>query len=354
MLALQCNAKIGKLQLIELEKPVVAAPDDVLIKVAYAGLCGTDLHILSCEFKNCSDKFVTLSHEFSGVVEAVGTQVDYLNVGDWVGVDPNRPCTRCKFCKRGQVQHCQIGGTRNAVGVFRDGGMAAYCLVPGDQVNVLPGGLSLETGALCEPLSCILHGWDRLMGTGSLQHDSRILITGAGIVGNLWACMFHHHGFRDVTVSEPAQGRRDIVENLETGFSVLSPDEMAAKEEGVDHEQNGFDVVVECSGFPPALEKAVGLTARGAAVVIFGCAPTGRAVSLCPEEVFRKELTIIGCLVNPCTYLKALRLAATMGDRYLNFDKMGIQIFNIQEYETAIGRLKAGAISKAVFKLNDL
>ena len=74
--------------------------------------------------------------------------------------------------------------------------------------------MSLETGALCEPLSCLLHGWDRLTAVSPVQPDSRVLITGAGIIGNLWAAIFHHHGARNVTVSEPAEGRRTITDGL--------------------------------------------------------------------------------------------------------------------------------------------
>ncbi|XP_023330520.1 D-arabinitol dehydrogenase 1 [Eurytemora carolleeae] len=355
MQALQFNAKLSpheNLRLIKTAVPQISGPTDVLIKVAFAGLCGTDLHILEGKFKNCSDKFVTIGHEFSGVVEEIGAQVQGLNRGDKVGVDPNRPCQSCKFCRRGQVNHCQNGGTRDAVGIFRDGGMAGFCLVPVDQVHLLPSSLSLEQGVLCEPLSCLLHGWKRLESAlGGILPGARVLITGAGIVGNLWVSMFHYHGYRNITLSEPKEGRREIVKGLDTGCTVLTPVELGAQEDGVDDEQDGFNIIVECSGYPPALQEAISMSGRKAVVVIFGCAPTGSPMNLYPEEVFRKELTIVGCLVNPNTYSEALSLAANMGDRYLNFDKLGVKVFKLTEYEKALSSLKAGEISKAVFHL---
>jgi len=215
MKALQCFALKGELTLETVPAPIVNQPDDVLIKVGYAGLCGTDLHIMSGEFAVVGDKKVTISHEFAGTIVDLGSEASKkFKVGDRVGVDPNRPCHTCQFCVRGQVHFCQDGGCRDATGIFRDGGLAEMCCVPVEQVFLLPESVSLKSGALCEPLSCILHGWERLMAKSPVQPDSRILITGAGIIGNLWVTMFHFHGFRDVTVSEPAVGRRKITEKL--------------------------------------------------------------------------------------------------------------------------------------------
>jgi len=353
MKALQCFAKKGELSLENVAKPTIDKPDDILIKVGYAGLCGTDLHIMSGEFAVVGDKKVTLCHEFSGTVVDLGTDAaKKFKVGDRVGVDPNRPCHTCQFCVRGQVHFCQDGGCRDATGIFRDGGLAEFCQVPAEQVFLLPSSVSLQSGALCEPLSCILHGWERLMAKSPVQPDSRILITGAGIIGNLWVTMFHYHGFRDVTVSEPADGRRNITKRLETGFNMVIPKDLAAQEEGTDAEQFGFDVIIECSGFPPALEQAMSWTKRGATIMIFGCAPPGKSVKICPEEIFRKELTILGSLINPCTYSRAVTLAANLGERYLAYDKLGVKTFNIEDYEEAINQLKQGKIAKAVFSMS--
>ena len=74
--------------------------------------------------------------------------------------------------------------------------------------------LDFFKGALCEPLSCILHGWDRLQMVNAPQPDSKIVIMGAGIIGNLWMCLLHHYGFRDVIVSEPSPIRRKLAAQL--------------------------------------------------------------------------------------------------------------------------------------------
>jgi len=352
MEALRCSAKRGEVWLERIEKPQINDPDDVLIEVAFAGLCGTDLHIVSGEFKNVSERDVTLSHEFSGRVVALGGRAALrLKVGDKVGVDPNRPCHECQFCVRGQVNFCLEGGPRDAVGIFRDGGMAKYCKVPAEQVFVLPPSLELETGALCEPLSCILHGWDRLVSRSPLQPDSRVLVTGAGIIGNLWATILHYHGARDVTISEPSQGRRDITARLGTNYLITTPAELSSLEEARHSETQGFDVVIECSGLPRALEQAIAWTKRGSCVMVFGCAPPGAAAKICPEEIFRKEITIVGSLINPHTYARAVQLAASMEALYLGYEKLGVKVFPLSQYQEAIQQLKTGSIAKAVFNL---
>ena len=87
-------------------------------------------------------------------------------------------------------------------------------LVPSEQVHELPPNMNLEQGALCEPMSCILHGWKRLQSSGSLKADSKILVLGAGIIGNLWMSLLHHFGHRKVIVSEPSHDRRNIADGL--------------------------------------------------------------------------------------------------------------------------------------------
>ena len=167
MRALKCDASKGELSLEDVSIPEVILPDDIVIKVGYAGLCGTDLHIMQGEFSVCgsskvSGSFyhlktkqiflqVTLSHEFAGTIVSVGSGVhSRFRVGARVGVDPNRPCHCCQFCVRGesislashnlninfsgQPHFCQDGGCRDASGVFRDGGAAEYCRVPAEQV----------------------------------------------------------------------------------------------------------------------------------------------------------------------------------------------------------------------------
>ena len=120
-------------------------------------------------------------------------------------------CNNCDHCHGGNYHCCKVGGINNTVGLWRDGGWAQFCKVPSDQVHKIPDNITLEQAALTEPLSCVSHGWDLI---SPVHVGSKILIVGAGIIGNLWAAVLHLQGHRRVIVSEPNENRRKIVKQL--------------------------------------------------------------------------------------------------------------------------------------------
>ncbi|XP_066274771.1 D-altritol 5-dehydrogenase-like [Branchiostoma lanceolatum] len=349
MQAIQWDAQADVLSLVDVPVPT-AGHGQVVIKVAYAGVCGTDLHIIQKEFP-AAEK-VTLGHEFSGAITEIGPGVKGFTTGDRVCVDPNRGCGNCRECFKAQTNHCQNGGLRTTIGIFQNGGFANFCMVPSEQVHQLPAEVTLPQGALCEPLSCILRGWENL---NNPSLDSRILILGAGIIGVLWSTIFHHKGYRDVTVSEPAEGRRNRISALGLGYQAVHPDELKSCISQENIRETGYDVIVDCSGFPPAIEQAFSWLRAGATFVQFGCCPPKEKISISPFEIFSKELKIVGCLINPFTMVNTVEgLVRGMSGSYLNdFSRLGIKMFHLQEYQEAIAQLKKGTISKAMFQFDN-
>lgn len=345
MRALQWDKIAGKLSLINKDVPGTSdiPSGHILVKVAYSGICGTDLHIMQKEFRS-ADK-VILGHEFSGTVVMVGPSVDLVKVGNKVVIDPNTHCNQCRFCYRGQPNFC-ANGMATAVGLFTDGGFSDYCLVHVKHVIKLPDSFPLDKGALCEPFSCIIRGWDNL---GAIADDSQILILGAGIIGLLWASLFHHHGYRDVTITEIAEGRRKLAKDLDLGYQVCHPDDVQRKFADVDPGLHGYDIIVDCTGVPKALEAAFPLLRCGGKFCMFGCCPRVSEITINPADIMLKELTIVGSQVNPFTISKAVSLVQSMSERYLDFERLGIRFFPLEKYEEAIRMLKAGQISKAMF-----
>lgn len=346
MEAIQYDASSKQLALSQVEIPRVQHPDDVLIQVAYAGVCGTDLHIIAGEFACDKTRPITLGHEFSGVVKAIGAAVTVVKVGDKVSVDPNHGCGKCLHCLNGNVHFCEAGGLNSTVGIYRHGGWAQYCLVPEAQVHKLPHKISLQQGALCEPLSCLAHGWDRL---SPMHVGQKILILGAGIIGNLWVVALHHQGHRNVTVSEPNKARLDLIKSAGTGFDLITPDEL--KQKATAQSDYTFDLIIDCSGFAPAIEYAFSLLSKGGKLCIFGVAPPHAKISVSPFEMFQKEISIIGVIINPFTFPKALGLVEAMGDRYLSYSALGVKTFKLSQYAEAIKELKSGTIAKAMFEI---
>ncbi|XP_044260807.1 D-arabinitol dehydrogenase 1-like [Tribolium madens] len=337
MNALRFTSNTKNVALTKIPIPAITHPKEVLIKIAYSGVCGTDLHIISGEFP-CNSQ-VTLGHEFSGTVVAFGPYVTNLTPGDLVVVDPNSGCHKCRFCHSGKPHFCPSGGFYANLGVKNDGGWAEYCLCCVEQVHKLSG-IPLKTAALVEPLSCVAHGWDLI---SPISVGEEILVVGAGIIGILWTCLLHLHGHKKLTLVEKNPARRELLKKLqqELGFKLVGALELVGK----------FDLIVDCTGHGPAIESGVKLLNFGGKMCIFGVAPPGDRIEVSPFEIYMKELTIMSVKVNSFSFPKAIALVEALAERYLDYDKLGVKLFKLEEYQRAIDCLKNGVITKAVFQV---
>ncbi|XP_053970354.1 sorbitol dehydrogenase-like [Hylaeus volcanicus] len=335
---LSFDVKNKTLSLKKAEIPV-PGPNEVRVRVAYSGICGTDLHILEGDFPCKTEGCLTLGHEFSGTIDALGQNVKTLKVGQKIVVDPNSGCNTCHPCHSGNYHFCSAGGINSTIGIFRDGGWSTHAIVPKEQVHLIPEDVDLKVAALAEPLSCLAHGWDKI---NPVNVGLNVLVIGAGIIGLLWSCLLHLHGHRKiVTISEPQEKRRKIVSKLDLDYQISSPDKL----------KEGFDLVIDCSGSGPAMEAAVPLLTQGGRLCVFGVASPKAKLTIEPFQVYMKELNIVGVNINPFTFPKGLALLRAMADRYLNYDNLGIKVYSLSQYREAFEALKRGDISKAAFKL---
>ncbi|XP_059057766.1 D-altritol 5-dehydrogenase-like [Achroia grisella] len=321
--------------------PKLVNDTDVIVKVAYSGVCGTDLHIIQGEFPASKERPLPLGHEFSGEIYEAG-KASIFKKGQKVVVDPNRACGLCEFCRGANYQYCLTAGINSTIGIWRNGGWAQYVLAPQDQVFALPSGITLEQAGLCEPYSCVSHGFDR---AAPLSVGQKILIVGAGIIGNLWVTTLHHHGHRDVTVSEMNKSRLEIVKRLETGYRLVTPDVLAS-------ETIQYDVIIDCTGVGKVMEISFNYLTPGGKYVLFGCCPPAHQASVNPFQIYNKELTLIGVKINPFSFPKAIGWLNAMGGRYLDYHKLGVKTYALSQYQNALDDLKVGNIAKAVFKIN--
>lgn len=274
-------------------QPPALGPHDVRVDVAACGVCGTDRHIVSGEYPAAAPN--VLGHEFSGIVGEVGSAVDRLRPGDLVAIDPNIADGECAACRRGDVHLCE---RMQAVGVTRPGGMAPHAVVPSTQAYKIPDGLSLDAAAFAEPLSCVVHGLERVRPPLGF----RALVLGAGSIGLLMLQALRAIGAGRVVVSEPSAPKRALASSLGAD-AALEPAELADP-----WHRDAYDLVVDCTGAPPLLKTAVDAARRGGDVLLFGVAPKGRATEIEPYELYRKELRIVASNVNPHTMGKALAL----------------------------------------------
>ena len=346
MKALKWSGAKGKVELVEVATDMSTQEDSVIIKVMFSGVCGSDLLLLVKKMDAVDG--VIPGHEIAGVIEKVGTKVTNLQPGDKVVVMPQGYCGKCRNCLRGQVKYCI---RYDYVGFEINGGWAEYCQLPAYQVYKLPETLELKHGLLCQPYSCVAVGWDN---NGVVQDDAQILVMRAGIIGLFWACLFHHHGHKDVTITELSPQRRTIAQGLELGFTICHPDRIMEKFSSCQAELDGFDVIVDATGSPKALSDALQWLRRGGKLNIFGCCPKDAKMTINPIEIMQKELTVIGTIFNPFRFPSTVGLVAGMPLKYLSYEKMGIKIYAIEDYQDAFDDLRSGRISKAVFEINKI
>jgi 2-desacetyl-2-hydroxyethyl bacteriochlorophyllide A dehydrogenase len=285
-------ADVGKIEIGRMEKPAVGG-QEVLIRVSACGICGTDRHIFHGTYPAALP--VSIGHEFAGIVEETGPDVKDISVGDLVSINPNIWCGRCTPCLEG-VQH--LCKAMKAKGVDLNGGLSSYCVVPESLVYRIAPGTNPVHASLSEPVSCVLHGVDRL----EVKAGFTAAVFGGGFIGQIMAQVLRLQGAHDVMVVEPQAHKREIAERV--GFKTIDPIQEKEKLEAL----RELDVAVDCAGAGNVLMQCVQSVKRGGNVLLFAAYPQGKSLPIEPYEVFRKELRIIGSFTYPDTQLRAIRL----------------------------------------------
>ncbi|MDQ0396310.1 zinc-dependent alcohol dehydrogenase family protein [Labrys monachus] len=294
---------VGNLFLRRVDDPV-PGPDDLLVRVEASGVCGTDRHLLHGEFP--SKPPVTLGHEFCGIVEAMGSDVQGFRTGMRVTGDPNIVCGRCEQCHAGRINLCR---NLTAIGIHRDGGLADYVLVPQKQAHELPLSLEAAHGAFCEPLACCLHGID----IAGIEAGSSVVVLGGGVIGLLTVQLARLAGARRVVLSTRQASRRRLAEAVGATASVdPTAGDIIARVTGPGGLlPGGADVVIECAGVGETVEQAFQLARPGGTVVILGVMPQGVKVAVEPFDILFRELKVFGSFINPFTHKRAADLISS-------------------------------------------
>jgi L-iditol 2-dehydrogenase len=259
--------EIGRFELRAM--PVIPPGEtDVLIRVAVAGLCRTDLKIVRVGHRDLVLPRVP-GEEVVGTVEAVGGAVAHLTPGDRVYVYPGVWCGRCAACRAGAENLCR---GMQIMGFHRDGGFGPHVTVPAQSVIPLPEALAFDEAVLAEPLSCVLNALE----LGGLRAGERIGIWGAGPAGTLLARAARAMGSAPVNI-EPDRRRREAIDGLE------APGE------------NLFDVAVVAVGDKTAYREALAhLAPRGRLVVFSGLPPADDRPAVSFNQLHYLEQTLVG------------------------------------------------------------
>jgi len=247
---------IGEIAVAEVPVPELES-DEVLIKVAIAGICGSDVHGFS---SGLYEPGIIMGHEFSGTIVDLGENVTKFKKGDRVTSHPILPCGKCAFCQEGKINLCDDMGT---IGITHPGAFAEYIKVP--ERNVYPiGTADFSRAAFCEPLSVVLHAYQK----SGIQPDDKTLVIGGGTIGNLLIRVLKLKGVKNVVLSEPNDFRRGIASKYaDAVFNPFQKDPMDFCEA---HFGQLPDFVFECVGIPATIQEAVQDVIKGGKVVILG------------------------------------------------------------------------------------
>src|SRR5450631_3795345 len=238
--------------------PMPEVPEGwALVKVAYNGICGTDLAILGGKHPRATAPLV-MGHEISGWVERAGATGPAA--GSLVVVEPLISCGQCRSCKNGLTHVCRRLGL---YGIDAPGGMAQYVALPPEVLHAVPDGVDPRTATLAEPLAVAVHAVER----SAMVAGSIVAVYGAGPIGILVALVARHQGAAAVVITEPSPWRREVAARL--GFTVVAQGSTIAQTLAPLTDDEGADTTFDCSAHPSvAAELAATTRVRGRIVVV--------------------------------------------------------------------------------------
>ncbi|KAI0419629.1 alcohol dehydrogenase GroES-like domain-containing protein [Xylaria grammica] len=323
------------------------AAAEVQIAVSATGLCGSDLHYYS-HFRNGNilvREPLTLGHESAGVVTAVGAAVTDLQVGDRVALEVGLPCERCALCAQGRYNICKAMSFRSSAKSVphAQGTLQTRINHPARWAHKLPEALSLEHGALIEPLSVAMHARARAGLEGGKGEGSTVLILGAGAVGLLCGAVAKVAGAKTIVIADILPERTDFA--VDNGFAhakftvpLARPQTIEEKlayaqdlAEKIKEVQIGgesvgeVDITFECTGVESCMHTAIYSTKPGGKVMIIGMGTPIQTIPISAASL--KEVDLVGVFRYANTYPAAIELLAGKNERLPDVSKLVTQRF---------------------------
>lgn len=275
----------GKMEIVEEPVPKPAS-GQVLVKIEYNGICGSDVHFFKDgRVGDCvlHDKFV-LGHEVSGTVVELGEGADGLQVGDRVALEPGYSCGKCEFCKTGRYNLCP--DVRFFAAPPVSGALQEYVVHPADMCFKLPDNVSTMEGALVEPLAVGLHA----AALGSVGLGQSVVILGAGCIGLVTMLAAKARGASNIIVVDLHEKRLEFAREMGADHTIHAQSEDVLKRI---HEilGDGPDVVFETAGSPATIAQTAHIVKRGGTIVLVGMSAQSE-IHYNFFQIMEKEATI--------------------------------------------------------------
>jgi L-iditol 2-dehydrogenase len=296
--------KYRSLEIADLPVPN-PGPDELLIRVAACGICGSDVH----GYDGSSGRRIppiVMGHEAAGTIAALGKNVKNFSEGDRVTFDSTVYCGSCNNCLRGDVNLCD---NRQVVGVScgdyrRAGAFAEFVVVPARIVYRLPEILPFEEAAMLEAVSVALHA----VSLVPVHPQDNALVVGAGMIGLLIMQALHAAGCSNIYITDVDQTRLKLADEFAVATSLLAgPNLIPQVMEATNG--NGMDVVIEAVGINATVVSAVDSVRKGGTVVLVGNVTP--EVTLPLQKVVTRQISLQGSCASAGEYPRAIELMSS-------------------------------------------
>ena len=320
----------------------VAVPEpatgEVRIRVTHSAICGTDVHIYNWDewAQATVPTPMVVGHEFCGVIEKVGTDVQRFQVGQRVSAEGHIVCGTCRNCRAGRGHLCR---NTKGIGVTRPGSFAEYVVVPEHNVFVLPDDIPSEIAAIFDPLGNAVH---TALSFDLIGED--VLVTGAGPIGIMAALVAQAVGARKVVITDVNPYRLDLCRKLGVHYVVdVSKEDLSAVMRNIGMTE-GFDVGLEMSGAAAAMRQMIDVMNYGGKIAILGISPVAFEVDW--NAVIFKLLHLKG-ISGREMFETWYKMTALVQSR-LDVSEVITHRFGIDDFEKGFAVMRSGQSGKVI------
>lgn len=272
---------IQVVKMSDIKRPIITN-NEALIKVKYAGICGTDLHIFNGLHPRAKAPLV-LGHEISGIIEEMNTERKDIEIGDRVVINPLISCGYCLPCREGNPHLCP---NLKLVGIDQNGGFEEYVKIKDDKLYKIPNSLPLDLAALMEPVAVAVHA----VRKSKLLIGDKVVVMGGGPIGQLVAIICGINGASSIVLSEIKSERLNFAKKME--LITASSKEETIKKNMEMTKGEGADIIYEAVGIQDTYNYITELVKIGGKIITIGAA--NKPIALDMWKVYFGELSLIG------------------------------------------------------------
>ncbi len=300
----------------DVEKPVITDENDVLIKVSYCGICGSDI----TAFKTGNYvPGIIIGHEFSGIVEDTGKNVEGITKGNKVVGSSIIPCGKCNYCLSGKPNLCK---NSQLTGITINGAFAEYVKLPSHAIFKIPEELDLKTASLAEPLSIVIHA----VYNSKYRIGMNVLVQGSGPIGLLLILILLNSGAGKIIVSDLSNKRLELAKKLGNIITINpSEDNIFSRIDNETHGE-GMDMVFDTTGAPKSIKSDFTLVKRGGEIVLLGIPEESVEADIFTTVV--NEISLIGAYESYNEFPVSINL---LFNKKIDFSKIITKIIKLED-----------------------